>query len=155
VSRESVRNMTRGRPYRACTAHTLATGRTFVSRGGHAKSWTPACGSRSGHTWAREPHTSQLFPDRFRRSPELFEQVRVDPVRTIVLTFALEIMLGSGVPILMQRGIPATAIYASIYNQTRPHRTLDGKTPYQVYYDNLTTRLTSASSDHREAPLKG
>ncbi len=61
----------------------------------------------------------------------------------------------SGMPILMQRGIPATAIYASIYNQTRPHRTLDAKTLDQVYYDNLTTRLTAASSDHREAPPKG
>ena len=27
VSRESARNTTRGRPYRACTAHTLATAR--------------------------------------------------------------------------------------------------------------------------------
>jgi putative transposase len=34
--------------------------------------------------------------------------------------------------------------YLTFYNQTRPHRALDGKTPEQVYYDNLTTRLTAA-----------
>ena len=28
--------------------------------------------------------------------------------------------------------------------QTRPHRALDGKTPDQVYYDNLPARLTAA-----------
>ncbi len=32
VSRESARNATRGRPYRACTAHTLATGRACQPR---------------------------------------------------------------------------------------------------------------------------
>jgi putative transposase len=34
--------------------------------------------------------------------------------------------------------------YLRFYNQTRPHRALDGKTPEQVYCDNLTTRLTAA-----------
>jgi len=34
--------------------------------------------------------------------------------------------------------------YLTCYNQTRPHRALDGKTPEQVYCDNLTTRLTAA-----------
>jgi putative transposase len=34
--------------------------------------------------------------------------------------------------------------YLTFYNQTRPHRALDGKTPEQVYGDNLTTRLTAA-----------
>lgn len=34
--------------------------------------------------------------------------------------------------------------YLTFYNQTRPHRALDGKTPEQVYCDNLTTRLTAA-----------
>ena len=34
--------------------------------------------------------------------------------------------------------------YLTFYNQTRPHQALDGKTPDQVYYDNLTTRLTAA-----------
>jgi putative transposase len=34
--------------------------------------------------------------------------------------------------------------YLTFYNQIRPHRALDGKTPEQVYCDNLTTRLTAA-----------
>jgi len=34
--------------------------------------------------------------------------------------------------------------HLTFYNQTRPHRALDGKTPEQVYCDNLTTRLTAA-----------
>ena len=34
--------------------------------------------------------------------------------------------------------------YLTFYNQQRPHRALDGKTPDQVYCDNLTTRLTAA-----------
>ena len=34
--------------------------------------------------------------------------------------------------------------YLIFSNQTRPHRALDGKTPEQVYCDNLTTRLTAA-----------
>ncbi|MBK9111349.1 MAG: IS3 family transposase [Nitrospira sp.] len=34
--------------------------------------------------------------------------------------------------------------YLTFYNQTRPHQALDGQTPDQVYYDNLTTRLTAA-----------
>ena len=34
--------------------------------------------------------------------------------------------------------------YLTFYNQQRPHRALDGKTPEQVYCDNLTTRLTAA-----------
>ena len=36
------------------------------------------------------------------------------------------------------------AHYLTFYNQTRPHQALDGKTPDQVYSDNLTTRLTAA-----------
>jgi putative transposase len=32
------------------------------------------------------------------------------------------------------------ARYLTFYNQTRPHQALDGQTPDQVYYDNLTTR---------------
>ena len=31
--------------------------------------------------------------------------------------------------------------YLTCYNQTRPHRALDGKTPEEVYRDNLTARL--------------
>lgn len=34
--------------------------------------------------------------------------------------------------------------YLTFYNQHRPHRALDGKTPEKVYFDNLTTRLTAA-----------
>jgi putative transposase len=34
--------------------------------------------------------------------------------------------------------------YLMFYNRQRPHRALDGKTPDQVYCDNLTTRLTAA-----------
>jgi len=34
--------------------------------------------------------------------------------------------------------------YLTCYNQHRPHRALDGKTPEQVYCDNLPTRLTAA-----------
>ena len=34
--------------------------------------------------------------------------------------------------------------YLTFYNQYRPHRALDGKTPEQLYGDNLTTRLTAA-----------
>ena len=34
--------------------------------------------------------------------------------------------------------------YLTLYNQTRPHRALDGKTPDKVYYDNLPARLTAA-----------
>lgn len=36
------------------------------------------------------------------------------------------------------------ARYLTFYNQTRPHQALDGQTPDQVYYDNLTTRRTAA-----------
>ena len=34
--------------------------------------------------------------------------------------------------------------YLTFYNQTRPHQALDGRTPDQVYDDNLTTRRTAA-----------
>ena len=44
--------------------------------------------------------------------------------------------------------------YLTFYNQTRPHRALDGHTPNGVYFDSLPTRRTAASADHREAPLK-
>ena len=36
------------------------------------------------------------------------------------------------------------ARYLTFYNQTRPHRALDGHTPNEVYVDNLPTRLTAA-----------
>jgi putative transposase len=34
--------------------------------------------------------------------------------------------------------------YLTFYNQTRPHRALDGRTPNGVYVDNLPSRLTAA-----------
>ena len=34
--------------------------------------------------------------------------------------------------------------YLTFYNQTRPHQALDGKTPDQVYFNNLPARLTAA-----------
>lgn len=45
VSRESARNTTRGRPYRACTAQTLAAARGPVSYGDRVNSSTLGCGS--------------------------------------------------------------------------------------------------------------
>jgi NAD(P)H-flavin reductase len=73
--------------------------------------------------WRRHPDTQVLLtsdqPDKTWRYhvgvvTELFEQVAVDPARTVVLMCGPEIMMRLGVPILMQRGIPATAIYASL-----------------------------------------
>jgi len=73
--------------------------------------------------WRRQPDTEVLLtsdqPDKtwcyhIGVVTELFEQVRVDPARTIVLMCGPEIMMRLGVPILMQRGIPATAIYVSL-----------------------------------------
>ena len=34
--------------------------------------------------------------------------------------------------------------YLTFYNQIRPHRALDGRTPDGVYFDNLPARLTAA-----------
>jgi putative transposase len=34
--------------------------------------------------------------------------------------------------------------YLTFYNQIRPHQVLDGQTPNQVYYENLTTGRTAA-----------
>ena len=73
--------------------------------------------------WRRHPDTEVLLtsdqPDKTWHYhvgvvTELFEQVAVDPARTMVLMCGPEIMMRLGVPILMQRGIPATAIYASL-----------------------------------------
>lgn len=36
------------------------------------------------------------------------------------------------------------ARYLMFYNQARPHRALDGRTPDGVYFDNLPTRRTAA-----------
>ena len=45
---------------------------------------------------------------------ELFEDVTIDPAKSIVLMCGPEIMMRLGVPILMRRGIPATAVYVSL-----------------------------------------
>jgi NAD(P)H-flavin reductase len=73
--------------------------------------------------WRRQPDTEVLLtsdqPDKTWHYhvgvvTELFEQVAVDPARTVVLMCGPEIMMRLGAPILMQRGIPATAIYVSL-----------------------------------------
>jgi sulfhydrogenase subunit gamma (sulfur reductase) len=73
--------------------------------------------------WRRHPDTEVLLtsdqPDKTWHYhvgvvTELFEQVTVDPARTFVLMCGPEIMMRLGVPILMRRGIPATAIYSSL-----------------------------------------
>jgi sulfhydrogenase subunit gamma (sulfur reductase) len=73
--------------------------------------------------WRRHPDTEVLLtsdqPDktwhyRVGVVTELFEQVTIDPARTLVLMCGPEIMMRFGVPILMQRGIPANAIYSSL-----------------------------------------
>ena len=43
--------------------------------------------------------------------------------------------------------------YLTFYNQTRPHQALDGQTPDQVYYNQLTTQQLAASSAMCQAPL--
>ena len=45
---------------------------------------------------------------------ELFERVTIDPVNSIVLMCGPEIMMRLGVPILLRRGIPETAVYLSL-----------------------------------------
>jgi NAD(P)H-flavin reductase len=73
--------------------------------------------------WRRHPDTEVLLtsdqPDKTWHYhvgvvTELFEQVTIDPARTLVLMCGPEIMMRLGVPILMQRGIPANAIYSSL-----------------------------------------
>ena len=73
--------------------------------------------------WRRQPDTQVLLtsdqPDKTWHDhvgvvTELFEQVAVDPARTMVLMCGPEIMMRLGAPILMQRGIPAAAIHVSL-----------------------------------------
>jgi NAD(P)H-flavin reductase len=73
--------------------------------------------------WRRHPDTEVLLtsdqPDKTWRNhvgvvTELFEQVSIDPVKSTVLMCGPEIMMRLGVPILLRRGIPATAIYVSL-----------------------------------------
>jgi len=73
--------------------------------------------------WRRHPDTEVLLtsnqPDKTWRYhvgvvTELFEQVSIDPAKSMVLMCGPEIMMRLGVPIFMRRGIPATAIYLSL-----------------------------------------
>lgn len=73
--------------------------------------------------WRRHPDTEVLLtsdqPDKTWHYhvgvvTELFEQVTIHPARTMVMMCGPEIMMRLGVPILMQRGIPANAIYSSL-----------------------------------------
>ncbi|MBS0149626.1 MAG: FAD/NAD(P)-binding protein [Nitrospira sp.] len=73
--------------------------------------------------WSTQPDTEVLLasdrPDKTWRYhigvvTELFERVSIDPAKTVVFMCGPEIMMRLGVPILMRRGIPATAIYVSL-----------------------------------------
>ncbi|MDH4328429.1 MAG: FAD/NAD(P)-binding protein [Nitrospira sp.] len=73
--------------------------------------------------WRRQPDTEVLLtsdqPDKTWHYhvgvvTELFEQVAVDPARTVALMCGPEIMMRLGAPILIGRGIPATSIYVSL-----------------------------------------
>jgi sulfhydrogenase subunit gamma (sulfur reductase) len=73
--------------------------------------------------WRRHPDTQVLLtsdqPDKTWHYhvgvvTELFEQVAVDPARTVVLMCGPEIMMRLGAPILIERGVPAAAIYVSL-----------------------------------------
>lgn len=73
--------------------------------------------------WRRHPDTEVLLtsdqPDKTWRYhvgvvTELFEQVSMDPEKSMVLMCGPEIMMRLGAPILMRRGIPATAMYVSL-----------------------------------------
>jgi NAD(P)H-flavin reductase len=73
--------------------------------------------------WRKQPNTEVLLtsdqPDKTWEHhvgvvTELFERVSIDPSNTMVLMCGPEIMMRLGVPILMKRGIPATAVYVSL-----------------------------------------
>lgn len=73
--------------------------------------------------WRRHPntevHLSSDQPDKTWRYhigvvTELFEQVALDPARTLVMMCGPEVMMRLGTPVLMRRGIPASAIYVSL-----------------------------------------
>lgn len=73
--------------------------------------------------WRRQPNTEvHLSSDQPAKSwqyhvgvvTELFEQVTVSPERTLVMMCGPEIMIRMGIPILVRRGIPETAIYVAL-----------------------------------------
>ena len=74
-------------------------------------------------SWRRFPDTEVLLtsdqPDKSWSYhvgvvTELFELVSIDPSKSIVLMCGPEIMMRLGVPILIRRGVPATAVYVSL-----------------------------------------
>jgi len=73
--------------------------------------------------WRHEPDTEvYLTSDRADKSwqyhvgvvTELFHEVGIDPARTVVLMCGPEIMMRLGAPILIERGVPSSAIYVSL-----------------------------------------
>ena len=74
-------------------------------------------------SWRTQPDTEVLLtsdqPGKIWRHhvgvvTELFEMVSIDPATTMVLMCGPEIMMRLGVPILLRRGIPDTAVYVSL-----------------------------------------
>lgn len=74
-------------------------------------------------SWRTQPDTEVLLtsdqPGKIWRHhvgvvTELFEVVSIDPATTMVLMCGPEIMMRLGVPILLRRGIPDTAVYVSL-----------------------------------------
>jgi len=74
-------------------------------------------------SWRKQPDTEVLLtsdqPGKIWRHhvgvvTELFEMVSIDPATTMVLMCGPEIMMRLGVPILLRRGIPNTAVYVSL-----------------------------------------
>lgn len=73
--------------------------------------------------WRNQPNTEVLLasdrPDETWHHhvgvvTELFERVPIDAAKTMVLMCGPEIMMRLGVPILLRRGISATAVYVSL-----------------------------------------
>jgi NAD(P)H-flavin reductase len=73
--------------------------------------------------WRRQPDTTVLLtadqPDRSWRArtgvvTELFDEVRLEPGRTVVFMCGPEVMLRLGMRILRERGVPASRIYLSL-----------------------------------------
>lgn len=94
--------------------------------------------------WRRHPDTEVLLtsdqPDKTWHYhvgvvTELFQEVTIhDPARTIVLMCGPEIMMRLGVPILMNRGIPASAIYVSLERHMECGIGLCGHCQMQPYF---------------------
>ncbi len=108
--------------------------------------------------WRRHPNTEVLLtsdqPDKTWRYrvgvvTELFEQVTIDPARSIVLMCGPEIMMRLGVPILLRRGIPASAVYLSLERHMECGIALCGHCqlgPFFVCKDGPVMRYDQVSS---------